>query len=135
MNILYLIGSFAGIALLVGLNVLLLGRARPGLGSAVTIAERLSCEIPGFRAGACACAVDRGAALVENQAGGGLLLACALGDGFVARKLSHEVLRGVRREGSRLSLRLADFTIPRADLSFADEAVAREWETRLKAHL
>jgi hypothetical protein len=132
-NVVYLIGSLAGIALLVGLNVLLLGRARAGVGSAATIAERLSREIAGFHPGACVIAADGRAALIENAANQAVILVRAMGDGVVARNLAREAFGGVTRDGACLSLRLADFTLPRANIALDDEALAREWEARLKA--
>lgn len=132
MTVLYLAASLAGIAFVVGLNVVLFGRAVPGLGNDAAIAEQLAREIPGFRAGSCAMAADGRSALVENTANHAILLVHAVGDGIVVRKLSRDLLAAVARERSRLSLRLADFTFPEADLALADESLAAEWEARLK---
>lgn len=133
MTVLYLTASLAGIALVVGLNILLLGRAEPRFGSVAAIAEQLAREIPGFRAGACAVAVDGRGVLIENAANRTILLVRMVGDGVVVRKLSRDLLSAVARESSGLSLRLADFTLPRAQLTFANESLAAEWEARLKA--
>ncbi|HEX3674925.1 MAG TPA: hypothetical protein VHU87_11685 [Rhizomicrobium sp.] len=128
MDPLYLIGSVAGIAVLVGLNVLLFGRCTGALDLAA-LGRALALDQPGFRAGDGVVAGD--AALVENAADGALYLVRAGGDKFVTRKLSRGSVRGLSRDGSRLDLRFADFTFPRARLAFADEASAADWQARL----
>ncbi len=128
MNLLYLLGSVAGIALLVGLNMVLFGRRTAAL-DLVALQQNLALDNPGFRAGAAVVAGD--AALIENHADGALYLVRAGGDKFVTRKLSRGSLRTLKRDGARLDLRFADFTFPRARLAFADEAAASDWEARL----
>lgn len=132
MTVLYLAGSLAGIALLVGLNLILFGRARPALGGLDQIATRLAREIPGFRAGRYVVGVDGRSALVENAANRSVLFVEAFGDGVVTRKLTPDLLANVGRLGAQLSLDLSDFTLPRATLIAADEKEARDWEARLK---
>jgi hypothetical protein len=131
MDFLYLLGSVAGITLLVGLNVLLFGRGTGGL-DLKALESRLALDHPGFRAGAGARSADARAALIEDQADGALYLARAGGDKFVTRKLARGALRKVRRDGARLDLSFADFTFPRASLALANESEAGAWEARLK---
>ena len=131
MDALYLLGSIAGIALMVGLNVLLFGRGTGALDLGV-LENRLALDQPGFRAGAGALSADARAALMENRVDGALYLARAGGDKFVTRKLARGSLRALRRDGTQLDLRFADFTFPRARLAFANETEAGEWEARLK---
>jgi len=132
MSWIYLAGSLGGIALLVAFNLLLFGRARPQVGTAQDIAERLSKEIPGFRAGREIVGSDGRSAVIENAANRSLYLVEALGDGIVTRQLSRGLLANVGRLGERLSLELRDFTFPRATLLAPNESLAREWEMRLK---
>ena len=133
MPFLYLAGSLAGIALLVGLNHLLFGRARSNVGGRDTLAARLAREVPGFRAGHCLIGADGRAALVENAANRSVFLVEALGDDVVTRKPTRELVASVGRLGARLSLELADFTFPRATILAGSENQARAWEARLKA--
>jgi Ser/Thr protein kinase RdoA (MazF antagonist) len=132
MPVLYLAGSLAGIALLVGFNLLLFGRVRPDVGSADAIAGRLAREIPGFRPGRAIVGADGRAAVIENAQTRALFLIEAMGDGIVTRQLTGGLLANVGRLGARLSLELRDFTFPRAVLVAPSESVAREWEMRLK---
>jgi hypothetical protein len=132
MPILYLAGSLAGIALLVGFNLLLFGRVRPDVGSADAIATRLAREIPGFRPGRTIVGADGRAAVIENAATRTLFLVEAMGDGLVTRQLGQGLLANVGRLGARLSLELRDFTFPRVVLVAPSESVARDWEARLK---
>ena len=132
MPILYLAGSLGGIALLVGLNLLLFGRARPDVGSADELAKRLAREIPGFRAGRSVVGTDGRAALIENAANRSIFLVEAMGDDIVTRQISRGVLSSVGRLGERLSLELRDFTFPRATIWAPSDGLAREWELRLK---
>ncbi|HTW33823.1 MAG TPA: hypothetical protein VMD53_04325 [Rhizomicrobium sp.] len=132
MSLIYLAGSLGGIALLVGFNLLLFGRARPQVGTAPEIAARLAKEIPGFRAGRAIVGADGRSAVIENVANRALYLVEAMGDGVVTRQLSHGLLANVGRLGERLSLELRDFTFPRATLVAGSESLAREWESRLK---
>ena len=132
MSLIYLAGSLAGIALLVGFNFLLFGRVRVELGSAETIAACLAKDIPGFRAGRAIVAADGHAAVIENAANRSLYLVEAMGDGVVTRRLTRDLLANVGRLGDRLSLEFRDFTFPRATLLAPSESLAREWEARLK---
>ena len=129
--VVYLIGSVAGIGLMVGLNVLLFGRGTGAL-DLRALESRLALDHPGFRAGESALSADAHAALMENRNDGALYLARAGGDKFVTRRLSRGALRKLSREGARLDLRFADFTFTRARLAFATESEAGDWEARLK---
>jgi hypothetical protein len=130
MDPLYLIGSVAGIAVLVGLNMLLFGRRTAALDLA-GLEQTLALEYPGFRAGMRVLAADAQTALLENAADGSLHLVRAGGDKFVARKLARGSVRELSRDGARLDLRFADFTFPCAHLAFADDATAADWQARL----
>jgi hypothetical protein len=132
MSWIYLAGSFGGIALLVGFNLLLFGRVHAQVGTAQEIAARLANEIPGFRAGRAIVGVDGRSAVVENASNRALYLVEAMGDDIVTRQLSHGLLANVGRLGEKLSLELRDFTFPRATLIAGSESLAREWEARLK---
>lgn len=128
MNALYLLGSLLGIGLLVGLNLLLMGRARQRLDPAAA-AALLAAEHPGFRARDIAVTAAADAALVEDAAGA-LYLVVALGDRLVSRGLAN-AYPSVTRDGKMLTLRFRDFTFPRARLVFADDAEAEDWQRRL----
>lgn len=129
MNALYLLGSLLGIGLLVGLNLLLMGRARPRLDPAAA-AALLAAEHPGFRASDIAVTAAADAALVEDAAGA-LYLVMTLGDRLVSRGLAKTHPATVTRDGRTLTLRFRDFTFPRARLVFADDAEAEDWQKRL----
>jgi hypothetical protein len=128
-QLLYLLGSLAGVAAMVALCALLFGRDVARI-DAQTAEDVLRADIPGFRAGAVALSVDAGAALVEDAHDGAAYLVIARGRGLVTRKLSRGFLRNAKRDGVALDLRLSDFTFPKARLVFAQEAAALEWETR-----
>lgn len=129
MNALYLLGSLLGIGFLVGLNLLLMGRARPRLDPAVAVAL-LEAEHPGFCARNAVVAVTSDAALIEDAAGA-LYLVMALGDKLASRRLAKDQVVSVVRDGRTLTLRLRDFTFRRARLALSDDAEAGEWERRL----
>jgi hypothetical protein len=57
LNILYLVGSLAGVALMVGLNLALFGRGAQKI-VLDKVSESLTAEVPGFRAGASICSSD-----------------------------------------------------------------------------
>jgi hypothetical protein len=128
-QLLYLAGSLAGVAALVGFCVLLFGRETARI-DAKAAEDVLRADIPGFRAGAVALAADAQAALVEDAHDGAAYLVIARGRGLVTRKLSRGFLRNAKRDGAALNLRLYDFTFPKARLVFAQEAAALEWESR-----
>jgi hypothetical protein len=132
MNAFYLIGSVAGIALLVGLNMLLFGRQIAALDRDAVV-ETLANDRPGFRIGRHTIAEGAQTALVENDADGALYLVAARGDRIASRRLARGSVRKLDRDGKSIALRLSDFTFPKASLAFADENAAQEWETRLKA--
>ena len=93
MNFVYLVGSLIGVALIVGLNVALFGRAKPVLGNLQDLGARIAADIPGFRAGRGVVGNDGAAALIEDEAGAAIFLVRAFGDRIVTRKLSHGALR------------------------------------------
>ncbi len=128
-QLLYLLGSLAGVAALVGFCALLFGRDTARVDAPAAEAA-LRADIPGFRAGAVALSADGEAALVEDAHDGASYLVIARGRGLVTRKLSRGFVRDARRDGAALNLRLSDFTFPKARLVFAQEAAALEWESR-----
>lgn len=129
MNALYLLGSLLGVGLLVGLNLLLMGRTRARFDLAAA-AALLAAEHPGFRAGAAIMADADNAALIED-ARGALYLVAAFGDRMVSRKLAKGQVASVARDGKTLTLRFRDFTFPRAQLALQGDTQAEDWERRL----
>jgi hypothetical protein len=131
MSLVYLIGSLAGIALLVALNHVLLGRAALRFESVEAVAARLARELPGFRPGMCDLDARGRAALMENAANGAAWLVAAHGDGAVLRKLTPSLLERIDRDGAKLFFRLRDFTLPSACVALARDADAERWLLRL----
>jgi hypothetical protein len=125
-QLLQLMISVAGIALMVGLCRALFGAAVAPLTEAV-LAQSLSNDVPGFRAGSMALSGDAHFALIEDGRSGAIYLAVMRGDGVVTRKLGRDF--DVSRNGSRLDFRLRDFTLDRARFDIAD---AHAWEEKLK---
>jgi hypothetical protein len=126
-QLLQLLISVAGIAVMVGLCWLLFGDKDSALGDVATVAERLARDVPGFRAGAATLSRDARSALIENASDGQVYLAIMRGDDLVARRLACGIR--VARKDNRLELTLDDFTLHNAELDLADAAT---WETRLK---
>lgn len=131
MDFFYLIGSLAGVGLLVVLNRVLFGAARPAIASTAALEAALAHEAPDFQRGAAVISADANAGLMENAADGRVFLAVTQGYGVVTRALGHGALRDVVRDGAALTLKLNDFTLPKVRLILADEAAARHWQTRL----
>jgi len=131
MNAFYFIGSLAGVAAMVGLNLLLFGRARPALDRRA-VETRLLEDAPDFRMSGVTISADKDCALAEGG-DGAIYLVVASGDKTATRRLASGSLHMVTCDGAALTIRLRDFTFPRARLILADEASARGWETRLKA--
>jgi hypothetical protein len=129
---LYLLGSLAGVAAMVGLCVLLFGRGIATL-DAATAEARLKDDVPGFRAGSFALSEDGRAALVEDLRSRAIYFIAVRGDSYVTRQIARGYLKQSVRNGAALNLRFTDFTFPKAAMSFADENAAREWETRIAA--
>ena len=126
-QLLQLLISLGGIALMIGLCRVLFGGRETSLADTGAVSENLACNIPGFRAGATTLSRDRRSALIESLQDGHIYLAVVRGDGLVTRKLA----RGVKiaRKGDRIELELKDFTLPRAELDLSDALV---WETKLR---
>ncbi len=133
MDLLYLTGSLVGIGLLVLLSVALFGLQSVRIGSVQNLEAYLAGTLPVFRARSMVLDFAANAALAENDIDGTIYLVVAYGDAMVSRKLSQSLLRDVSRQEARLSLRLADFSLPRADLNFADSTTALLWEKKLWA--
>jgi hypothetical protein len=128
--LLYFIGSLAGVALMIGLNVALFGRKRARLASQAEAEAMLAAEVPGFRAGRFALAADGGGALMENAGDATLYLIAPVGQKFVSRKLDRAALKTISRTSGGLTLQLADFTFPQLTLKL-DAAQSGDWEQRL----
>ena len=131
MNLLYLLGSLAGVAMLVLLCAALFGASGARIATAQALEAYLGQILPRFRVRSIALGEDAKAALAENDVDGTIHLVVAHGDGMVTRKLSRPLLRAVERNGAMLSLRLDDFTMPRAALILPDPAIAAAWEKKL----
>jgi hypothetical protein len=125
-QLLQLVISILGIALMCGFCWLLFGHRDVALADAAQVTRELAREVPGFRAGRVALSRDARAALVES--GSDVYLAVVRGDGLVTRKLARGT--SVAREGDSLALGLRDFTLKRATLELDD---AQYWEARLGA--
>ena len=133
MNLLYLLGSLGGVALLVALCAALFGTKGMRLTTAQNLEAYLAQILPAFRTRNIALDKDAKSALAENDIDGTIHLIVACGDGFVARKLSRPLLKTVTRQDATLCLRLSDITLPRADIAFADLDAAAQWENKLWA--
>ena len=126
-QLLQLLISLAGIALMIGLCAVLFSRHGSSLIDIGAVSENLARDIPGFRAGAATLSRDGRTALIEDARDAHTYLVVLRGEDLVTRKLPHD-LRMVR-EGERLELTLDDFTLRRAELDLADAAA---WEAKLK---
>jgi hypothetical protein len=129
------VASLAGVMMLVGLNVLLFGAESARIASVADAVRRMRQEVADFYAVDATLDVAKRAALLQNARNGVLYLVVVKGNGLVTRALKKGALKTFAREGATLSLRLADFTLPRAQLTFADETTAEAWEARLKSAL
>lgn len=130
-QVLYLLGSLAGVAAMVGLCVLLFGREAAKLDTRLA-AARLAQDVAGFRLGASAISSDCRSALLEDARDRTVYLVAARGDGFVTRQISRRSLKKAACDGTSLILRFADFTFPKAVVAFGDAAVARDWLARME---
>lgn len=129
MNLIYLAASLAGVGLLIGLNLLLMGRARIRVDAAAAIAL-LKTEYPDFRAAHSIVSVQCYTALIQDDAGA-IYVVAGMGDKLVSRKLSQGILRSASRNGALLAIRFRDVTFPRIRFAFENEAAARDWEARI----
>jgi len=133
MNLLYLLSSLGGVTLLVALCAALFGTKGVRLTTAQDLEAYLAQILPAFRTRNIALGNDAKSVLAENDVDGTVHLIVACGDGLVTSKLSQPLLKTVTRHGATLCLRLSDFTLPHADIVFADPAVAAQWEKKLWA--
>jgi formate-dependent phosphoribosylglycinamide formyltransferase (GAR transformylase) len=131
-QLIYLAGSLAGVAALVGLCAWLFGISPRRLDTDGVVAL-IRAERPDFRIGRIVVAADGLAALVEGAGGKAPLIVVARGDGLVARTLDRPFLRRAVPAENTLNLRFSDFTFPSARIAFADPAEARDWAARLAA--
>lgn len=126
-QVLQLLISVGGIAVMVALCWALFGRAATKLPGVDALGAQMARDIPGFRAGAIAHSRNEEVALIEDIHDGSVYLVLARGDGLVIRKMSRGL--GVMRDGKQLALRLRDFTLKDASIDLPD---ADYWETKLK---
>lgn len=126
----YLLGSLAGIGLIVILNLMLFGRSRQVLHSLEAARARLASEVPGLCVRESILSADGRAALIRDDHA--VYLVAAQGDGFIVRKCAKGTLRSLARDTARLNLRFADFTLPHFDVSLADAACAAHWQDALR---
>ena len=103
------------------------------LSDAATAEARLQDDVPGFRAGDVALSSDGHAALVEDARDRAVYLVAVRGDKFVTRRIARASLKQAARNGAALDVRFSDFTFPKAAMTFTNEAIARNWETRIAA--
>jgi len=129
-NLLYLLFSLGGVALMVALCALLFGLKGVRI-TAQSVEVYLAQVLPAFRARGIVLGVDKKSALVENDIDGAIHLVVAHGDTFVARKLSKTLLQTVVCDGAGIILRLADFTLPHVKLALGDPAAAALWKKKL----
>ncbi len=132
---LYLLGSLAGIGLIVGLNFALSRRRGESIFSLAAAEARLAKDIPGFALGESVLSEDGIAALIVDRAHRATWLVGRQGDGMLARTLEQGTLQALTRDGLALTLKLDDFTARRMTLTFADAPAADLWEQRLRAAL
>lgn len=126
-QVLQLLISVGGIAVMVALCWALFGRAVVKLPGADVLAARMARDIPGFRAGVITISRDGASALIEDGHDGAVYLALVRGDSIVTRKLSRGL--GITCTSDQLVLRLKDFTLKDINLNLAD---AERWEAKLK---
>jgi hypothetical protein len=131
-QLLQLLISLGEVALMVGLCAALFGRRDTPIAGRDGAAERIARDVAGFRPGDGALGQGGGAALLEDASAGDIYLVVARGDGMVGRKLTAKLLSGIARDGARLDLTLADFTLRRARLDLDDADMAVRWESRLR---
>lgn len=130
-----LLGSVAGIGLMILLN------HRLGLNTPAEIASmddalrRLDIDQVGFEAGdARLLADDRRSALIEEKGSGRVGLLAARGDGVVIRYLEPGSVKSAKMgEGRDIMLRLDDFTFAPLTIQLEDTHTARRWADRLNA--
>lgn len=127
--ILVLGASALAIALLVLLNVILGGWRPARLKSADDAVRIMADGVFGFQASQPVGLDAAGRAALAREMGGTRLgLAQALGDRITVRALKPGDVKTVTRDGVRLTLTLADYTLPRAELRFADANEAISWQ-------
>jgi hypothetical protein len=129
-TLLLVLGASAlAIALLVVLNLVIGGWSPARIKSAQEAAQAMETGVFGFKAASPVGldATGKGA-LVREHEDARLGLALTMGDRITVRALRPGELRSVARDGARLSLALNDYTLPSAELRFADADEARSWE-------
>ncbi len=129
MIILVLGASALAIALLVVLNIIIGGWSPARLRTEEEAASALAEGVFGFEAARpIALAADGQGALALERGKGRLGLAVCLGDRITVRALRPGEVRGIERDGARLSLHLNDYTLPAARLRLADAETAQHWQ-------
>ena len=73
------------------------------------------------------------AGLVQDARDRAVYLVAVRGDAYVTRRIARASLKQAARNGAALNFRFSDFTFPKAAMTFADEVIARDWETRIAA--
>ena len=132
MDPLILVGSIAGIALMVAVNWALLRGRTPARLTADAVAERLAADFIGYEAHDITFANGGKAALARSRDGRGIALTILMGDRMITRLLSPGVLRSVAAHGNAsLRIRFEDFTLPAASLTFDDAETGRKWAEAL----
>jgi hypothetical protein len=128
--------SALAITLLVVLNIILGGWSPARLRTEEEAAAALAEGVFGFEAAApITLAADGQGALALERGGARLGLAVSFGDRITVRALRTGEVRGIDRDGARLSLHLNDYTLPVARLRLADAETAQAWQTKAEGFI
>lgn len=127
--------SALAIALLVVLNMILGGWRAARIEGPDDAVRLMADGVFGFQADGPVGLDSGGRAALAREAGGARLgLALVMGDRITVRALRPGDVKAVSRDGVRLTLTLADYTLPRAELRFADADAAMDWEAAARGY-
>ncbi len=127
-----LLGSLAGIAMLVGLSAIFGRWSRPVIQSPADAAAFMKAEYFRFEPGEAVLAPDGGAAIVADVANESFGVIVTRGDRWVARVVTPQTVRQVKlTRPERLRIGFRDFTMPSAVIAFEDAQTAQRWAERL----
>ncbi|MEN0652017.1 MULTISPECIES: hypothetical protein [Hyphobacterium] len=132
-TLLILIGAFAAVSALVGINVWIGGWSTSRIDSIEDAGRVLTQDLLIFEPGVTGVlAADGLAALIESKDGKSVGYLSARGDTFVSRLIEPgSVARADLRDGGVIMLHFKDFTFPSARITLGDDNAAREWAARL----
>lgn len=133
-------GSIVLIALVIVANWLAGGWKAARIDNSAAAIARLALDYPDFEAGDALLSSDGSTALLSGITDQGIHrfgLIKAMGDTLVTRVFDADELTEVRLNADvtppRLSLDLADFSLPHADIIGLDDAELRSWQDRITA--